>query len=371
MLELNLNLRLIDFYMKEKFVINNFDLIRLLAAIQVVLVHSLEHLDFSFSGNYLVEILMLFPGVPVFFFVSGFLISKSYENNSNIKEYAQNRIFRIYPALIVCTVLAVLSVYFTGYFSNADVSTGKFFLWITGQVSFLQFYNPDFMRGFGTGVLNGSLWTISVELQFYILVPILYSLLSYLKQFRANVILIALICAFLILNRFYYDLKGPYAENIFLKLYGVSFLPWFYMFLVGVYFQKNFYWIYPILKGRFFIVLAVYLPTLYLLSSYLNFELGNGINPVLYVLLAALIFSLAYSFSSLSNKLLHRNDISYGVYIYHIPVINIFIYFGLVSNIMSVLYAIIITLILAFLSWFYIEKPSLKLKKHPMNPLNK
>lgn len=355
--------------MKEKFVINNFDLIRLIAALQVALVHSMHHLEFDFSESFLQGVLSLFPGVPIFFFVSGFLISKSYENNSLLKEYAQNRLFRIYPALIICTILAVSSVYFSGYFSNVDVNAGKFFAWILSQVSFFQFYNPDFMRTFGTGVLNGSLWTISVELQFYLLIPILYFLLSYLKKTRGNIVLIALICIFLIFNVIYYKLKGEYAENIYLKLYGVSFLPWFYMFLIGVFFQKNFIRLHGLLSGRFTIIFVVYISVVYMLSKYFSFSLGNGINPVLYVLLVMLVFSFAYSFSSLSNKLLRRNDISYGVYIYHIPVINLFIYFGFTSNLTYVLLVLIVTLILASLSWFYVEKPSLKLKKHPLNPL--
>jgi peptidoglycan/LPS O-acetylase OafA/YrhL len=356
--------------MKEKFVLNNFDLIRLLAAIQVVLVHSLHHLEVDSAGYLLKEVLMFFPGVPVFFFVSGFLISKSYENNSTFREYAQNRIFRIYPALIVCTIFAVCSVYFTGYFSNADVNLGEFFTWIISQISFVQFYNPDFMRGYGTGVLNGSLWTISVELQFYILVPFLYGLLTFIKKENLNIVLMVLICVFLILNRFYYELKMPYAENIYLKLYGVSFLPWFYMFLVGVCFQKNFNWIYQILKGRFLVVLIIYIVFGYFASMYFGFRLGNGINPILYILLAMLIFSLAYSFPMMSNKILRRNDISYGVYIYHIPVINIFIFYGFVSSFISVVCVLALTIFLAVLSWKFVEKPSLKFKRHPFNPLN-
>ena len=355
--------------MREKFVINNFDLIRLIAAFEVALIHSIHHLEIDFSGDYLINILRLFPGVPIFFFVSGFLISKSYESNSFLREYAQNRIFRIYPALFICTFLAVCSVYFSGYFNSADVSAGNVFVWIVSQVSFVQFYNPSFMREFGTGVLNGSLWTISVELQFYILVPILYWLLSHFKKSRVNVVLMTLICIFLIFNVVYYKLKGTYAENIFLKLYGVSFLPWFYMFLIGVFFQKNFDWMHKLLRGRFFIIFIVYISVVYVTVKYFGFGLGNGINPVLYILLVMLVFSFAYSFSSLSNKLLRRNDISYGVYIYHIPVINLFIYFGYISNSMSVLLVLILTLILASMSWFYVEKPSLKLKKHPLNPL--
>jgi peptidoglycan/LPS O-acetylase OafA/YrhL len=151
---------------KKIFISNNFDLIRLFAALQVVLMHGYSHLDIVDIG--LSKVLSYFPGVPIFFFISGYLISSSYANKGNIFQYTINRAVRIYPALIVCTLLSVLAVYLTGYFSSYKGGVSEFFLWILGQISFVQFYNPDFMREFGTGVLNGSLWTISVELQLYL-----------------------------------------------------------------------------------------------------------------------------------------------------------------------------------------------------------
>ena len=117
--------------------------------------------------------------------------------------------------------------------------------------------------------------------------------------------------------------------------------------------------------------LSLYLFATYILVKNFGFSLGNAINPVLYILLVMLVFSLSYSFSFVSNKVLQKNDISYSVYIYHIPVINIFIYYGIDSSFKSVVFALFLTLVLAIASWLYIEKTSLKLKKHPLNPLNK
>jgi peptidoglycan/LPS O-acetylase OafA/YrhL len=354
--------------MKDIFKINNFDLIRLLAAVQVAFHHSLSHMQIENSHWAIVKLTGLFPGVPIFFFISGFLISKSFENNPDIKEYAQNRMFRIYPGLIVCTFLSVLSVYLIGYFSTISIGIARFLSWVIGQMTFFQFYNPEFMRKFGTGVLNGSLWTITVELQFYILIPVIYYFLKVFK-FNKNYIITALIAIFLIINQLHGKYLTEYGGNILFKLWGVSFSPWLYMFLTGVLFQKNFEYILPRLRERFYLLFPVYVLTAYLSVKYLKFHIGNNINPVLFLILSCMIFSLAYSFPRLSNLILRKNDISYGVYIYHIPVVNIFMYLGYIQRMSYTVIAWVIIILLATISWILIEKPSMKRKKHPLNSM--
>ena len=70
----------------DRFRINNFDLIRLFAALQVVFWHFIDGLiaDPHSSWHWIVsKIWAMFPGVPIFF-ISGFLISRSYESNSRL-----------------------------------------------------------------------------------------------------------------------------------------------------------------------------------------------------------------------------------------------------------------------------------------------
>jgi len=83
---------------ENTFRVNNFDIIRLIAALLFAIHHTIGHLEIEKTSSIIFTISSYLPGVPIFFFVSGFLISKSYENNSLIIEYAQNRILRIYPA---------------------------------------------------------------------------------------------------------------------------------------------------------------------------------------------------------------------------------------------------------------------------------
>jgi peptidoglycan/LPS O-acetylase OafA/YrhL len=358
--------------MYDLFRVNNFDIIRLLAALQVANHHIMLHLKIEYTSLAAASILSYFPGVPIFFFVSGFLISKSYENNTSIKGYASNRILRIYPALIVCTFAALFSIYLTGYLKDRDINAVELGIWVLGQISFFQFYNPEFMREFGTGVMNGSLWTISVELQFYVMAPIVYSVLGLLKSNTAktNYYLLVMIFVFMLFHIGEFGFKQEYGENLLFKLYGVSFVPWIWMFLVGVLFQRNFVILHRILSRKAVYILPFYLAISFYLTTYLGWSTGNGINPVLYILLSVLVFSFAYSFPVLSRNILRGNDISYGLYIYHVPVVNILIYYGYTSKSLYASIALIIAVIIAVFSWFIIEKNSIKLKKHPTNSLN-
>lgn len=161
---------------------NNFDLVRLLAASQVVVVHGIEHLELTSIVNQHFAIswhlLTAFPGVPIFFVVSGYLISRSLDREPCLRSYAVNRMLRIYPALIACFLVSVLSVLVVSPKNILTADPLRFTSWTIAQLTFFQFYNPDFLRSYGVGTLNGSLWTIPVELQFYIILPITYLMLG-------------------------------------------------------------------------------------------------------------------------------------------------------------------------------------------------
>lgn len=360
--------------MDKKFRVNNFDLIRLLAALQVAFEHAAQHLQVA-AAPALREFVALFPGVPIFFFVSGFLISRSFERNPDLREYAQNRALRIYPALIVCTLVAVASVAFTGYFSSREFSAALFVAWIAGQVTIVQFFNPDFMRGFGTGVLNGSLWSVTVELQFYLLLPLIYALAGVdgrngrdpARGRRGLLALLSLaLLAQLLSNQVGVDVRTTMA----FKLLNVSFIPWIFMFLLGVLAQRHFELLHARLAGRFLPWFLAYVAAAMVATRVLGLDIGNAMNPLLSVLLAAAVLALAYTWPSLGHGLLRGNDISYGVYIYHVPVINLFIHAGWVGlGLHTVAAVVVISLALAAASWWGVERPCLRLKRHPMNPV--
>jgi peptidoglycan/LPS O-acetylase OafA/YrhL len=138
------------------------------------------------------------------------------------------------------------------------------------------------------------------------------------------------------------------------------------MFLTGVFVQHNFSWFYARLSGKFLIVLAMYVAIAVFTERWFGWGFGNSINPVLFFGLVTVGFAAAFSNPTLSDLALRRNDISYGVYIYHMPVINFFLAIGWGASIMAFWSAMLATMVLALISWLVIEKPALSLKRHPL-----
>ena len=86
---------------------NNFDLLRLLFAGTVCLVHSYELSGFQQIG-WITSVLSSAVAVKAFFVVSGFLIFMSFERSSSLASYARKRIRRIYPAYFTVVMLCAV-----------------------------------------------------------------------------------------------------------------------------------------------------------------------------------------------------------------------------------------------------------------------
>ena len=347
-----------DFYQ------NNFNLVRLFAAAQVAHYHliSIYNLDILDAHGYLVKFLGIFPGVPIFFFISGFLISRSWTTSRSLRDYAIKRAARIEPALIVSVIFALALTAASGYLNNLSVpvTLRDLALLIAAKITILQFYNPEFLRGYGDGVLNGSLWTIVVEIQFYILVPIIY--LSFKIKDGKATILIWLFSLFIVCNAAYDFYGSNFPTTLYLKLLKVSFFPWFFMFLCGAIFQHNFDFFYRNLNGKFFPLLFIYIAASFL-GVFLKLDLGNSINPLLFILLACLIFSAAYTKVDLAAKTLGKTDISYGVYLYHMPIINFFLFTNFAKTYTIGLLISACIVVISTISWFAVENPCLRIAK--------
>lgn len=332
--------------------VNNFDLIRLFAALQVVVEHAIAHLRVSELHGMAVELWYL-PGVPIFFVISGYLISLSWERAPSAGQYAWNRILRIFPALWTCLAVSIVAFLLAG----VRPSAGEFLPWLVAQLTVVQFYNPDFLRGFGVGVINGSLWTISVELQFYLVIP----LLALLAGRRAGWWVITAIALAVMLPA--HDFMGE-QERLSQKLLGVTLIPYLFYFLVGV-IARKLQERYPgMFVGKGLWWAAAYLAWVVIARTFdIPRAGGNLLNPVTIVLIGFATVSVAFTWRGLSARLLNGNDISYGVYIYHMPLINLLLFYG-IPGLPGFFAAVFGTIALATLSWRLVERPALGLKRY-------
>jgi peptidoglycan/LPS O-acetylase OafA/YrhL len=345
--------------MDKEFKINNFDLLRIFAASQVMVCHAVLHLNISVPP-WLMKLIHAFPGVPIFFVISGFLISASYERSSSLKSYCRNRVLRIFPGLWCCIVLTVLVASLFGFsFVNAQA-----LVWMIGQFAG-AIYTPGFLKDFGVGSYNGSLWTIPVELQFYIVLPAVYWLSRKRTKDQAKYFwltwfaFVAVACA---ASFALPPLNGPESEPTLQKLIRYSFFPHFYLFMTGVVLQR--------LKAHASEWIAG--KGLYWLAAYLAFYYAVPTAAVTYVpmtlLLAVAAVSMAYTGPRTAQKLLRGNDISYGVYIYHGLLVNFFVEMGLAGNTEFLMLLMGCTYLVGYVSWIAIERPFLRRKKQTISP---
>lgn len=351
---------------------NNFDLIRLLAAAQVVIAHAIGHTQLVHQltpwGKRVFDALMLLPGVPIFFVISGFLITQSHERNpSDLRGYFWRRSLRIFPGMWVCLLVTLAALGTFGFLGTDFVFTKTFGAWLAGQVSFFQFYNPDHFRGFGIGVANGALWTITVELQFYAFVPIFHWLTRSGGKPAAILTALLLFVSFASYCVMDHQLNGPggfTGTPMTFKLLHATLIPHLWMFMLGVIIHRKFETFRPWLEGKFLWYLAAYalfMTGLHTLVDYRSTPFYLGYLPSR-ALLALGTIAAAYSARSLSTRLLLGMDLSYGTYLYHSVVINVFVELGWMSSLTAVIYVFAVSIIIAMLSWHGIEKPALAKK---------
>ena len=358
--------------------VNNFDLIRLVAASQVLLSHMVLYFQLeptSAFERFLLKAFLNFPGVPIFFVISGFLISMSWERNATLQIYASNRFLRLFPALWACLILTIVVMLASGYLTSVPFSTQPFLRWIFWQATIFQTYSIPLFQGFGVGVPNGSLWSIPVEMQFYVILPLAYWVLPRdRKGFLIGLIFVTVVLT--ILSEWLVATQTVSTRTGFILLV-VSCLPYVYMFFIGVMIQRLLPVIMPMLRGMFFPWLALYLLVVLGLDYYVEgwqtgIRLGTNNPPAFISLLLAMVtISAAFTLPTLSGRLLRGQDISYGTYIYHMVFINLVLYLGIASTLWQIVFTTSATYGCAALSWRFVERPALALKKRSLRAPDK
>lgn len=326
---------------------NNLHALRLLFALQVLLVHVSQLQNESSSW------LDHFSGVPAFFFLSGFLIHAAYLNSDSLYDYARNRALRLLPALWLVTLVSAMVLVWIKGVSNVTQNPMQWLAWIVGQGTIGQAYNPAIFRDIGLGVINGVLWTITVEILFYFLLPVLVFLE---KNITRHAVLIFAIASYVIYNSKNF-LSEPVAmgKSVY-DFLSLTPLVWGWMFAMGILAHKHFEIIQPQLKKFGFAIVPVLILIVLNQQGVLNTR-GNYVGIVYYFVLMMVVLYAAFSIPSYPLAA----DFSYGLYIWHAPVINLCIVLYGIEK-LSLPVVVIASFFLATLSWYLIEAPALRLK---------
>jgi peptidoglycan/LPS O-acetylase OafA/YrhL len=173
---------------------NNFDLLRLLAAIAVVFAHSFDLLKLPEPLLSIVPFGWGYLGVLIFFSISGFLVSASWVNDPNLLSFAVKRALRLLPALVVALLLSalVLGPLVTTEASQAyfDNPATKAYV-ISNAVMQTDYQLPGvFLHNVYPAAVNGSLWTLPLEVKAYVLVALL-GVLGLLSRWRVLMLAVA------------------------------------------------------------------------------------------------------------------------------------------------------------------------------------
>lgn len=331
---------------------NNLEWLRLIFAVQVLVEHSAIHM-----GVNLFDFIKHFPGVPAFFFVSGFLIYAAYLNAPGAR-YFQNRFLRLYPGLVFVTLGGMVVLVFAKGWSVLSEHAVQVFVWFVAQTTLGQAFNPSLFRDIGVGVINGSLWTITVEILFYVCVPIIVWL-ERKWRFAVIFLIIFSFATYCLASLFF--IRPVYREKNIYDVMALTPLVWGWMFGIGILTVKYFD---IVRKYQKWLLLAIF-PLLVIIwlggEGFLFGSIGNRLGFVYFICYVSLITWLAFSLPSFRLPF----DFSYGIYIWHMPVINALLFMKL----QSVSLAFLTTVTLAAISWSFVERPMLRRKQISLKPI--
>jgi peptidoglycan/LPS O-acetylase OafA/YrhL len=163
---------------------NNFDLLRLLAALSVISSHAFLLAENSQDHDPLMlltggQAILGLAGVFVFFTISGYLITQSFETTASPFVFLAKRALRIFPGLILCLVVCVFVIGplvtklpLAEYFSRPE--TYLFLLHnAVLDVDYNRLPGVEFWSGNIGGIVNGPLWSLPCEALLYLMVFVL------------------------------------------------------------------------------------------------------------------------------------------------------------------------------------------------------
>ena len=253
---------------------------------------------------------------------------------------------RIYPALIVIVLVAVFIVgpLFSNlmawnYFNKS--TTWLYLLTLSGlHIGYILpgVFTNDLHFDHG---INGSLWSIALELKLYILL-IGFGLLNKRRKLLGNVapMVLALLLSFFVSENILF--LGSYFDELHCRLIAIFFIG----YTTNAYYDRlRLSWIYLVI-----IFFIYFISMRYFISARFITE--------------TLFFGYSTLFIAYKVRLYKPvMDISYGMYLYSFMITQIIIDVLKVDNpIYLIVMVVIVVLPLSILSWLFIEKKALSLK---------
>ncbi len=336
----------------------DIDGLRSIAVLLVVLCHVGFY---GFDGGYL--------GVDMFFVISGFLITsniiyKLENNNFSFKKFYLNRIKRIAPVLVF--ILLFLTIF--NLFVLFPNSLQNYFKFLPYALLGLGNYAAS---NLSTGYFDASseryqllhTWSLGVEEQFYLIVPVLLVLIWKIKSYFTKTILVILIYIVSIAVSIYCvacidDFKSNYylIHTRFFEIFTGTILAYFYSKI-------------PNIKSKLVANVIHFLSVVVLifLSYYYNENISwPGFNALIVSALTGMLIYLGNEDNphTLTKKILSSNfmrfigKISYSLYLWHWIIIATLVEIGFEVkefNSLEKIALIILMLPISYWSWKYIE----------------
>jgi len=324
---------------------NSINIMRLLAALAVIYGHAS-----AVTGRGPEDIFLQFVGykflggvaVDVFFVLSGFLVTASAMGGKGIKYFLVSRALRIYPALLVCVALLVFLLGPLLTVSDEYWQATQTWRYLAGNATAYctEYFLPGVFSGLHDRAINGSLWSLQIEVRLYLIVGISSIVGVFINKRVFNTLFFAVIVA------------GYFAPEVVLKVFG----PENHRHVAQMFMIGSFSWInrqsIPIGPEILFMLL--------IFAASLHGTDRFGFAYVL--LLPYLVFYVAVGqWGVWFNKC---GDLSYGTYLYGWPCQQLVYSIAPdIGNTLHAMLAALLALFMAFLSWRLVENPSLRLKK--------
>ncbi|MGO4684582.1 acyltransferase family protein [Hyphomicrobium sp. 2TAF46] len=331
---------------------NSFGIIRLAMALCVLVSHcfflatgSSQQEPLSWTGYTLGDY-----GVQTFFILSGILVTQSLAKSGDVLDFAIARALRIFPGLIVCVFATALilgpivsNFDFASYFTSRELPLYliKTLLLTTGSAPLPQVFSelP------APNLVNLSLWTLKYEVLCYIGLGVIGIVMLALNKRRAFGIAVLAMS----LTAIFYKRPELGPDNALVD--SIRYFALFFGTGVIAFAARMRLPITGLALPPLFVICVAAAGTRWA-------ELGSAV----FLGYGALCIA-SQKFGAL-RATTNRYDLSYGTYIYGVPVTQTLLHFWPTMGLPALVgFTTAIVLPLAFVSWTLVESPALRLRK--------